>query len=100
MALAGGLIVTLAESRQLVEQVVEAVRNWLDRRRERSLILEMDGDRIEVTGISSGVTGPLLPVGRSVDFVADRNGRLFLGINDGGLENNRGAFEASVTVDR
>jgi hypothetical protein len=37
-------------------------------------------------------------VGASSTFTADRDGRLFLGINDGGLENNRGQWDATVTV--
>lgn len=36
--------------------------------------------------------------GAHTAFTADRDGRLYLGINDGGLENNRGFFTASITV--
>ena len=39
-------------------------------------------------------------VGRGTTFRAESTGRLFLGINDGGLENNRGSFIATVTVPR
>lgn len=45
-----------------------------------------------------GTTGTPFYVGRRTAFTADRDGRLFLGINDGGLENNRGSFTATVTV--
>jgi hypothetical protein len=37
-------------------------------------------------------------VGAQDTFIADRDGRLLLGINDGGLENNRGHWDATVTV--
>jgi hypothetical protein len=37
-------------------------------------------------------------VGADTEFTADEDGRFYLGINDGGLENNSGEFEASVTV--
>jgi hypothetical protein len=46
-----------------------------------------------------GPTGEPFLVGRSTSFTTPTAGRLLLGINDGGLENNRGSFEAVVTVD-
>lgn len=45
-----------------------------------------------------GTSGASFYVGRDTTFTAERDGRLFLGINDGGLENNRGNFTARVTV--
>lgn len=45
-----------------------------------------------------GPTGAPFYVGAGTTFTVDHEGRLFLGINDGGLENNRGSFAASVTV--
>lgn len=47
-----------------------------------------------------GDTGEPFFVGRGTSFIVDRDGRLFLGINDGGLENNRGFFTATVRVRR
>jgi len=46
----------------------------------------------------AGTTGVPFYVGRDNTFTVERDGRLFLGINDGGLENNRGFFIATVTV--
>lgn len=43
-------------------------------------------------------TGEPFYMGRGTTFEAERNGRLILGINDSGLENNRGFFTAEITV--
>ena len=43
-------------------------------------------------------TGAVFLVGANADLSADADGRLYLGINDVGLENNSGAFDADVTV--
>jgi hypothetical protein len=42
--------------------------------------------------------GDPFAIGSDADFDADEDGRLYLGINDTGVENNSGEFEASVTV--
>lgn len=42
--------------------------------------------------------GDAFAVGSDADFEAHEDGRLYLGINDKGVENNSGEFEASVTV--
>jgi hypothetical protein len=49
----GGLIVTLARNAQTITSVVRAVQSWVGRDRDRSIKLELDGDSLEVTGISS-----------------------------------------------
>lgn len=38
-------------------------------------------------------------VGSSVEFTATRDGSLFLGVNEGYLDDNSGAFEASIEID-
>lgn len=38
------------------------------------------------------------PVGHHAQFVADASGRLFLGINDVGVDNNTGQFQAQVSI--
>jgi hypothetical protein len=47
-----------------------------------------------------GDNGTPFNVGASTRFTASVPGRLFLGINDIGLENNDGAFQARVTIER
>jgi hypothetical protein len=47
-----------------------------------------------------GTTGSVFAVGHRYRVTAVDGGRLFLGINDTGLENNDGAFQATVTVTR
>ncbi len=50
-ALLGTLVVTAAKD--LVGEVVRAVADWLGRRRNRSVKLQIDGDSIEVTDPSA-----------------------------------------------
>jgi hypothetical protein len=45
-----------------------------------------------------GAAGPAFYVGRQSTVTADANGRLFLGVNDGGRENNAGYFTADIEV--
>jgi hypothetical protein len=47
-----------------------------------------------------GDVGSLFAVGHNFRFTTTVAGTLFLGINDSGLENNDGAFQATVTVTR
>ena len=49
---AGGLIVSLVKSAGLLSAVVNTVQSWLTRLGSRSVKLELDGDVLEVTGIS------------------------------------------------
>jgi hypothetical protein len=48
----GALVVSLAKSQVLVS-VVAAVRSWLGGQQQRSIKLELDGDVLELTGVSS-----------------------------------------------
>jgi len=48
----GGLIVTIAQS-ALLPDVLAAVRAWLSRSQSRSIKLELGGDVLELTGVSS-----------------------------------------------
>lgn len=45
-------------------------------------------------------TGDPLPVGRTNDIRANRDGRLYLGVNDDHLADNHGQFRVTVTVRR
>ena len=47
-----------------------------------------------------GDAGPPFLVGAILEASADRDGRLFLGINDAGVHNNAGAYDAVITVSR
>ncbi|MGH2706701.1 MAG: effector-associated constant component EACC1 [Actinomycetota bacterium] len=49
----GILLVKLVSSSGLLTAVADVVRSWLSRNPGRSVKLEIDGDRIEVAGISS-----------------------------------------------
>ena len=49
----GGLIVRIASSMGVLTSVVRTVQSWLSGQRGRRVRIEMDGDSIEVTGISS-----------------------------------------------
>jgi hypothetical protein len=52
LAAFGGLIVTIAQS-TLLPDVLAAVRAWLSRAQSRSIKLELGGDVLELTGVSS-----------------------------------------------
>jgi hypothetical protein len=52
LAALGALVVTVAQS-QLLGPVVAAVRSWLAGSPQRSIKLELDGDVLELTGVSS-----------------------------------------------
>jgi hypothetical protein len=49
----GSLIVSLAQSSGLLTAVVATVQSWVSRHGSRSVRLELDGDVLEVSGISS-----------------------------------------------
>jgi TIR domain len=57
-------------------------------------------DDLNHAGLIGRITdaGDPFAIGSDADFDADEDGRLYLGINDTGVENNSGEFEASVTV--
>ena len=52
LAALGGLIVTIAQS-ALLPDVLAALRSWLSRSQSRSIKLELGGDVLELTGVSS-----------------------------------------------
>ena len=49
----GGLVVSLARNFGTVASVIVALQSWLARDRGRSIRLELDGDALELSGISS-----------------------------------------------
>lgn len=49
----GALVVTLARNTGALSSVIRSLQAWAARDRNRSVKLELDGDTIEVTGISS-----------------------------------------------
>ena len=53
LAALGTLVVTMART-QLLGVVVAAVRSWLAGQQQRSIKLELDGDVLELTGLSTG----------------------------------------------
>jgi hypothetical protein len=50
---AGELVVRLVTSPELLVLIIGGVRSWLRRSRVRSVKLTLDGDTLEVTGVSS-----------------------------------------------
>jgi hypothetical protein len=59
--------------------------------------------RNEPTGALIAVIGDdnddFIMIGRTREFVAQRDGVLFLGVNEGNLNDNSGAFEAVIEVE-
>ncbi|MGB6164591.1 MAG: hypothetical protein WBF75_18890 [Pseudonocardiaceae bacterium] len=52
MLLAGALTVMLAQSSKLLTALIETVQSWVSRDGGRSVKLDIDGDVLEVTGIT------------------------------------------------
>ena len=52
VAALGALVVTIAQS-PLLGSVVDTVQSWLDRSRQGTIKLELGGDVLELTGVSS-----------------------------------------------
>lgn len=50
---AGQLVVTLVASPEMLMSVIGAVRSWVGRSRAHSVKLTLDGDALEVTGVTS-----------------------------------------------
>jgi uncharacterized protein YjiS (DUF1127 family) len=50
---AGELVVGLVASPEVLTSIIDTVRSWLRRNRARSVKLTLDGDALEVTGVSS-----------------------------------------------
>ena len=50
---AGELVVGLMASPQVLASLIDVVRSWLGRNRGRSVSLTLDGDALEVSGVSS-----------------------------------------------
>ena len=50
---AGELVVGLVATPEVLASIIDAVRSWLGRNRARSVKLTLDGDALEVSGVSS-----------------------------------------------
>lgn len=50
---AGGLVVRFALRQELLQSVIDGIRSWLARQHARSIKLTLDGDSLELTGVSS-----------------------------------------------
>jgi hypothetical protein len=53
MLTVGGLVITLGLGRQVLRAVVDTAVAWLGRQQARSIKLTLDGDTLEVTGLTS-----------------------------------------------
>jgi hypothetical protein len=53
LAAIGALIVEFGRSTKTLSTVVGAIQSWLGGRRNRSIKIEMDGDKLEIAGASS-----------------------------------------------
>ena len=50
---AGGLVVRFVLRQDLLQSIIDGVRSWLGRQHARSIKLTLDGDSLELTGVSS-----------------------------------------------
>ena len=56
---AGGLVVRFI-GQDVLQSIIDTVRSWLARQRCRSIKLTLDGDTLELTGMSSAAQGRLI----------------------------------------
>src|SRR6266581_5628063 len=56
----GALVVGLAQSADMLKAVVDTVQSWLAGHHGRTVKVEMDGDTLEVTGVSSSAQQRLI----------------------------------------
>lgn len=56
----GVLVVRLARSRKVLGQVVDAIRDWATRNAGQHVRMEIDGDVIDVTGVSDADRAALI----------------------------------------
>jgi len=50
---AGGLVVRFVLRQDLLQSIIDGIRSWLGRQHARSIKLTLDGDSLELTGVSS-----------------------------------------------
>ncbi len=50
---AGGLVVRFVLRQELLQSIIDGIRSWLGRQHARSIKLTLDGDSLELTGVSS-----------------------------------------------
>jgi hypothetical protein len=58
-----------------------------------------EADGILLAGIGQDSNSPAIVVGRSKEFIADRDGRLYFTVNHGVTRGSSGAFQVAVQVD-
>ncbi|MET7327642.1 hypothetical protein [Nonomuraea sp. NPDC005650] len=63
----GVLVLTVTASRQLLENAVAAIKAWTERSSARSVVLELDGDRLEINGAGKE------DLERLIDLFVDRH---------------------------
>ena len=57
---AGGLLVGFVLRPDVLQSIIEGVRSWLGRQRARSIKLTLDGDSLELTGVSTAEQNRLI----------------------------------------
>ncbi len=68
--------------------------------RDRNAPMPNENDGALIATIGQGFGTSPVYIGRSSEFVANRDGVLYFTINHGSMANSRGAFRVSVSVDR
>lgn len=58
----GTILVTLAASGGVLTSLITVLQAWLARHEKRSLVLEIDGDKLEITGMSNAEQKELVEI--------------------------------------
>jgi hypothetical protein len=57
---AGGLLVGFVLRPDVLQSIIDGIRSWLGRQRARSIKLTLDGDSLELTGVSTAEQNRLI----------------------------------------
>lgn len=69
-------------------------------RRDSNAPLPDEADGALIASIGNDISIPILMIGKSKEFVADRDGMLYFSVNHYDINNTRGSYSVTVTTER
>ncbi len=69
-------------------------------RRDSNAPLPDEADGALIASIGNDISIPILMIGKSKEFVADRDGMLYFSVNHYDINNTRGSYSVAVTTER
>jgi hypothetical protein len=83
-----------------LEGATQTTPDGLNGRRDPDAPMPNENDGALIAAIGQDANSPSIFIGRSREFVADRDGLLYFTVNHWETRNSRGAFRVNVSVDR